>query len=243
MNLKVVDLIKKAQKYGVNDSLGNSAAAIPPKVIKENRPLVFSNSEDSSFVSDFSEQDIKGLPFEICSVELEGKAAIKIPDIGQGDLWLHSVICHELSPGLFRFYALMSIDGINPDAVILVENGKLYGAVIAVVNNQIDRLSEGKLGHCEYKKSLMIRNKKSSSIVNISDYIYIDVSRSLPGKNSNGHNIIYLNSFEVRGHWRKIKGMGCDRAGGRNVQGATWIATYTKGDEELPLKKQIRVIN
>jgi len=243
MNLKVVELIKHAQKYGVSDLFVDSTTCIPPKIISENRPLIFSNDEDSFARIDFSESNIRGLPFDVCSIELEGNNAFKLPDIGQGDLWLQSVICHETSPGEFKFYALASVDGITPYGVVLVERGKLYSAIISLVNNQIDRLSEGMLGLCKYKKSLMIKNKKRSSIVNISDYIYIDVSRSLPSKNSNGHNIIYSSSFEVRGHWRKIQGIGCDRAGNRKIQGATWVASYTKGDEELPLKKQIRVIN
>lgn len=58
-------------------------------------------------------------------------------------------------------------------------------------------------------------------------------------------NIHYAFSWVVRGHYRKLhnpKSLGMDRNGKRCVQGMTWIETYMKGDENLPLLKRERVV-
>ena len=57
--------------------------------------------------------------------------------------------------------------------------------------------------------------------------------------------IQYAFSWVVRGHYRRLhnpKSMGLDRNGKRCVQGATWIETYMKGDENLPLLRRERVV-
>ena len=57
--------------------------------------------------------------------------------------------------------------------------------------------------------------------------------------------IQYAFSWVVRGHYRKLhnpKSIGLDRNGKRCVQGATWIETYMKGDENLPLLRRERVV-
>ena len=57
--------------------------------------------------------------------------------------------------------------------------------------------------------------------------------------------IQYAFSWVVRGHYRRLhnpKSMGLDRNGKRCVQGATWIETYMKGDENLPLLRREHVV-
>lgn len=49
----------------------------------------------------------------------------------------------------------------------------------------------------------------------------------------------YSHCFEVRGHWRKINGVGLNRHGERTVQGATWIRSHLKGKKELIFKSRI----
>lgn len=63
-------------------------------------------------------------------------------------------------------------------------------------------------------------------------------------KRRNG-TIHYAFSWVVRGHYRRLhnpKSMGMDRNGERCVPGMTWIETYMKGDENLPLLKRERVV-
>ena len=63
-------------------------------------------------------------------------------------------------------------------------------------------------------------------------------------KSRNG-KIHYAFSWVVRGHYRKLHNplsMGMNRNGERCVPGMTWIETYMKGDENLPLLKRERVV-
>lgn len=60
-----------------------------------------------------------------------------------------------------------------------------------------------------------------------------------------GGRIQYAFSWVVRGHYRRLhnpKSIGLDRNGKRCVQGATWIETYMKGDENLPLLRRERIV-
>lgn len=57
--------------------------------------------------------------------------------------------------------------------------------------------------------------------------------------------IHYAFSWIVRGHYRKLhdpESVGKDRNGERVVQGMTWVETYLKGDENLPLLKRETIV-
>lgn len=59
-----------------------------------------------------------------------------------------------------------------------------------------------------------------------------------------GHGKIdWSHRFEVRGHWRKVAGIGKDRHGQRSVDGYTWITDYAKGPEDKPLIRKSRLVN
>lgn len=57
------------------------------------------------------------------------------------------------------------------------------------------------------------------------------------------HGIIdWSHRWEVRGHWRKVHGLGKDRAGDYVVTGWTWVRDFVKGPEDKPLIKKTRVV-
>lgn len=55
-----------------------------------------------------------------------------------------------------------------------------------------------------------------------------------------GEPVDWSHRWEVRGHWRKIRGVGKDRDNKPIVNGFTWVVPHIKGDESLPLIKKIR---
>lgn len=62
------------------------------------------------------------------------------------------------------------------------------------------------------------------------------------GNYTSGTNVEWSHRWEVRGHWRKIQGVGKDREGTYNTQGFTWVMPHEKGPEEKDLVKKIRVV-
>lgn len=58
-----------------------------------------------------------------------------------------------------------------------------------------------------------------------------------------GGTIDYSHRFEVRGHWRRVEGVGKNREGLYSVAGFTWISPFIKGNESLPFIKKTRVVH
>lgn len=52
--------------------------------------------------------------------------------------------------------------------------------------------------------------------------------------------IDFSHRWEVRGHWRRVSGIGKDREGNYEVRGLTWVTNCVKGPEELPLIQKLR---
>jgi hypothetical protein len=55
-----------------------------------------------------------------------------------------------------------------------------------------------------------------------------------------GGKIDFSHRWEVRGHWRRVAGMGKDREGNYEVRGLTWVKDCVKGPEELPIIQKLR---
>jgi hypothetical protein len=52
--------------------------------------------------------------------------------------------------------------------------------------------------------------------------------------------IDFSHRWEVRGHWRRVSGIGKDRNGDYLIRGLTWVMDCVKGPEEKPVIKKIR---
>ena len=49
--------------------------------------------------------------------------------------------------------------------------------------------------------------------------------------------------WRVRGHWRRISGVGKNRAGEYSTEGFTWVKDFVKGNKNLPLIEKTRVLH
>lgn len=75
----------------------------------------------------------------------------------------------------------------------------------------------------------------------IKQVIYLGLKQEQHSKRSvAGEAVDWSHRWEVRGHWRKITGIGKDREGKAGVRGFTWVVPHVKGSEDLPLIKKIR---
>lgn len=72
----------------------------------------------------------------------------------------------------------------------------------------------------------------------------IVVPKKLHNKtNSIGNMLVeWTYRWEVRGHWRNIKGIGKDPLGNYRMQGKTWVSPFVKGPDEMPIIKKDRIM-
>lgn len=59
----------------------------------------------------------------------------------------------------------------------------------------------------------------------------------------NGKVVDWSHRWRVRGHWRKLQGVGKDRHGEYAIKGFTWVKDFVKGNENLPLIEKTRVLH
>ena len=55
-------------------------------------------------------------------------------------------------------------------------------------------------------------------------------------------SIDWTHRWQVRGHWRKMDGIGKNRAGEYIVSGYTYVAEHEKGPDDAPLVKKTRLV-
>lgn len=55
-----------------------------------------------------------------------------------------------------------------------------------------------------------------------------------------GESVDWSHRWEVRGHWRKVRGIGKDREGNYTVKGFAWVVPHIKGPDALPVIKKVR---
>jgi hypothetical protein len=54
--------------------------------------------------------------------------------------------------------------------------------------------------------------------------------------------IDWSHRWDVMGHWRKVTGIGKDRAGNYAIKGYTWVISHTKGPEDKVLVRKTRFV-
>ncbi len=197
--MKFAELLELASLQGVDNVSDFQLIDTDINELKLARPFVFSYEEAGQVGNPFGKDDIPALPFELCSIELEGNGMIYCAGLGKGDFWIASFIVKELAPGKYHFYMLGSLDGIKLDVVCFTDSGLLYNNLIKITDTFIKRLATEHTGICKCNEKVKLKRFKNG----------------------------LKNNY-------KIKGTGLNRAGDRNVQNATWIRSYIKGDLTQP---------
>ena len=243
--MKFTELLKLANSQGVDNVKDFELIRTDLNQLKLARPFVFSYEEAGQIGHAFGKDDIPALPFELCSIELEGDGMIYCAGLGKGDFWIASFIIKEIAPGKYHFYMLGSLDGIKLDVVCFTDSGILYDNLIRITHNFIARLATEQTGICKCNEKVKLKKSKTSLKNNykIKEYLYVTRNVNNTKTSGNGHPINFTHSFEVRGHWRKIKGTGVNRSGDRTVENATWIRAYIKGDLTQPAVVKTRVVH
>lgn len=176
--------------------------------------------------------DTLSLPFKICSFEaLDGLVSpLKSREKGQPS---RCFLVHELSFGKYDFYEY-SDGGIIKIAHDNKEDNECYRLLLGLIIRQINISKVGIEKVRQYIKLPKggVRIRKIVHVANKKEYFKY--------KDSHGHKIDWTHRWAVRGHWRKIEGLGKDREGNYSVSGATWVLDHVKGPEDKEFVRKTR---
>jgi hypothetical protein len=151
-----------------------------------------------------------------------------------------SFLVDEISPGVFHViapYAIKDKNAIGVDISLVGHNvketnlSKLFALQIEYICKAIHNST---LGEEYVHKNIVLKdtpygkyNHKISTVVRLKHKSYKSDVKPLISKTIN-----WSHSWWVRGHWRKIEGVGKNRQNEYNINGFTWVTEHFKGPED-----------
>lgn len=125
-------------------------------------------------------------------------------------------------------------------------------AMFRDITNQDKKMFKCFVDEAEQPKMSYYRKRSNKEVIKVQDKPIIlilrdegDINHKIITHKSSSGRIHYAFSWVVRGHYRRLhnpESIGRDRNGERCIQGMTWIDTYLKGDENLPLLKRETIV-
>jgi len=193
-------------------------------------------------------------PFETCWIQFpehrsEGRVGFD-SIMGSHRKQVYGVFIHETGPHQYMF-ALVTSDPSDNDMMRVVA-----GMASPKVNHEVWHTiatflqpfnREFTAGVAKTSDRLKYRNSAGDKVLHkIKKVVYILPKKATDEQKSeiekSVSSIEWSHRWQVRGHWRKITGIGKNRAGEYIVQGHTYVTEYEKGPEDVPLVKKTRVL-
>jgi len=219
--------------------------------VEDIRPFVFLSDPTtpmasvSPFDPDTELTEEIDLPFEICSFEDENwlKSLTLTPHLEEKDsdiLKISCIVIKELAPKSYEIYIY---DATKGTCTGISKKDLYYDTILRFVQATfIHRLGTDNIGTANTKERIKYKNKGVKKVKVIKRIVYVtqgNIKTSVHGVSVDWE---YSHRWEVRGHWRIIKGMGKNRNGDYCVPGHTWVSAFVKGDETKPLVRKTRVV-
>lgn len=181
------------------------------------------------------------LPFTTCSFEVSNGGFTV-----ESGTNIRCLLASEESPRVYKIYSFEEY-GNNLFGITSMTDTAGSGfksSFTKLIKEQfLDPLQSGQLIAENIKEHVKIGCGQNRKIHTIRQIIHIQSKKYQSVKPICGGTIDYSHRFEVRGHWRRISGLGKDRDGQYCVRGMTWVVPFEKGPENLPLIKKVRVMN
>lgn len=201
----------------------------------------------SKYLNEFDdERDVLSIPFDVCSFE----SSFDKKPISLGEYPVFCVLLGEEDKKP-PFVVLLTENDLGEKHVTYsenVQNIKIWQEILLDTfikintNGVFEKTTTPKNELRPVNKRKKAQSKKIKKVTP-KKYLYITKHRveneALNNFSEEEKKREYSHCFEVRGHWRKIKGIGLNRHGERSVQGATWIKSHLKGSEDLIIKSRI----
>ena len=193
------------------------------------------------------------LPFPVCSFESAGGVPLAAwkTEAGDSTTYIHCILAVEMSAHKHTIYLLHERcrTGIGFDrgfGIGIVGPGdtahdSLTSAVLALAHIVGD-MTNSKMGTEEVRKWVRVGSGKKRRKHKISQIVVIapksDYKKTKPVFSS---KIDWSHRWEVRGHWRRVDGIGKNRDGEYVVPGHTFVVPHEKGKGGVAAVRKTRV--
>lgn len=149
------------------------------------------------------------------------------------------LLIHEISPKLFKIWSFLDVEGlkdIKERQYMFVETSLFSD----ISKSLIERINQESWGLETPRMKVKIGGGQSKVLKRIKSIIHISPKKNIKYvKGSTNRSINWSYAWNVRGHWRKINGIGKARDGVELVVGHTWVKSYVKGNGELVKKTRV----
>lgn len=170
-------------------------------------------------------------------------------------IFVKSLLIHEFFPGA---YVLVSPLRVYNGNKIVAENTTMQSTTQAPVKNSsmgiyniinasaeimIKAVNASRWGVGQINLRKKIKKGKHRHFIKVNEVIYLDQKNKVKQREGiTSEPIDWSHQWRVRGHWRKIQGVGKDREGNYCISGHTWVKDFTKGDKDKPLIEKQYVV-
>jgi len=259
----IAELLPSARVFVVhNDVLAKAKAAVNE---------VFQGAQ-AEMVAD-PDEVIPGcldLPFKTVFIEGLGTSELSgmTMDGGNALLVRQGCLIHELGPQEYVVYSIARV--LLRTGVVerqLVEVQRLSGNDLSGFDLQMNlRMDDGKTafhltlvhlfrlmraGEAQYGAQPFAARFKFKDAtgekqnVKINQIVHVRLKDKYRASSADGGTdaVNWSHRWEVRGHWRRVAGIGKDRDGNYLVKGFTWVSACTKGPEEKAVVKKLRLVS
>ena len=177
------------------------------------------------------------LPFEWCFFEgVSNKVLVDFPSTNSE---IASLIVMELFPNEYAIDAIIHQNGKFFQQELEQTHGRhLVRHIIEFINNTKENIT----GISKINRKQRLGKGKNRTIVKVKNVVVVSSKNHTSKPNLiYGKKIDWKQRWQVRGHWRKVSGIGKDRYGKYHVKGFTWVKAFTKGPETKDLIQKVYV--
>lgn len=215
------------------------------KQVEKCQPLVFLTSGETVDLDLINENGIIkhvkfDAPFPVFSIEMLGTELTVPKPSDEVNITTHCILAYEFEPQKFHYFAYVTFKHSNCQETKMVISTNIYDAI---VEKMISRLNTQRAGVEYIRQKVKIGTGKEKKFHTIRKIIHIRPKSEVIDPSDPQHrNIDWSHRWLVRGHWRKISGLGKDREGQYCIKDFTWVKEHEKGPEDAPLISKVRIV-
>lgn len=198
-----------------------------------------------------SEIEAIDLPFKKCLFQIKTGFFFAMDAVWDGfakkQLGVETFLIEEKSPLNYDIF-IFSIDkesrklGFHRYHYGVLPN-KEYLQILSLIQTILNNLRGQSFAREIVNESFKTKVKGKKQQIKISNVTHVYPNKNETPKGLHGRNLEWSHRWEVRGHWRKIIGVGKDRTGAYNQTGFTWVVNHEKGPLEKELVQKITVVH
>jgi len=240
-------MVETARIKGVNHSGNENNNALALKrfneAVVQAESFVFTSGTSSDEIT--PEEDVEAAPFESFCFERAHDKFLYTIELDKGRrMGSIALLARETSPNEYDFFHLVC--EVNSPSYVVLYEAKGIGRDLSVkksqglVNQYINLIHKETEGVEKVKQTFKIGPKADRQKRTIRRVIHIAPKKDYGEVvSAHGGAINWSHRFLVRGHWRKVDGLGKNRNGDYCIQNKTFVIPYEKGQGDLVHKTRI----